>query len=281
MRMSKEEVVDNEPVFSYVYSNRNGVTAAEVSSHSVKCLQPSKYLNDEVIQFYTAYLINHLCPVEQVKKIHVFDNIFHKLLTDTFGDKLIDVNKWKCLDKWFGGIDIFEKDFLIFPVCQEEHWLAIIVCYPSEVREFDEKAPSPDSTDSRHRPVPGIIVLDSLGLNNRSITRYVRDFLDYEWRTRATVVKDFHHHNLEQYHPKLLKQTNSFDCGIFMLAYLKAFIKNSEKFYRHVRRNKETTSDTLNEMINDALVDCSRESMRNLITRTCEVKNYNADKNKD
>lgn len=265
---------DDGANLSYVYCNSNGATVAEVSSHSFKCLQPSKYLNDEVIQFYTAYLINDQCPGDLVKKVYVFDNIFHKLLTETFKDNEIDIPKWRSLDRWFNGTNIFEKDFLIFPVCKDEHWFAIIVCYPSEVRDWDHVLPSPASIESRSRPVPGIIVLDSLGLNNRTVTKHVRDFLDYEWRSRATVIKSFHYYDLEQYHPQLPKQTNAFDCGIFMLAYLKAFIRSPDKFYRHVRKNKKTGSETLNDLVNNALVDCSRESIRDLISRKCEVKKH-------
>lgn len=268
---SERVLRDKEPErYQFV---RNNIVEAELYHGSLKCLSPSRYLNDEVVQFYVKYLYHDYCSPELSRKIHIFDNIFHRKLGETFLKDQIEETKWRQLNKWMNSVDLFDKNFLIIPVCQEEHWFVIIVCYPSEVRDYDEGSASPDqSSDSRNRPVPGIIVMDSLGLNKKLATREVREFLDFEWRTRITVVKDFFYHNLEEFHPKLPKQTNAYDCGIFMLAYLKAFTKNPDRFYRHVRKCKNESSDVLNGMVNDALVDCSRESIKMLILRHCTDK---------
>jgi ubiquitin-like-specific protease 1C/D len=261
-----------------VYAPRHYPRTVELFVDNLKCLAPSTYLNDEVIQFYTAYLIAECCNAPQ--KMHVFDNLFHDRLRETFhGDinKPWEPTRWKQLKNWFSSVNIFEKDFLIFPICQQEHWLAIIVCYPNEVRDCDGHSTSPDSeSSSRNKPLPGIMILDSLGLKKPLLTSEVRYFLDFEWRTRFTVIKDFFYHNLPQYHPKLPKQTNAYDCGIFMLAYLKAFIETPERFYRLVRKSHDKEIEgELTEMINNSLTKCGREAIKTLIHRKCSTKPSN------
>lgn len=268
-----------------VYSSRNSSITFELFFDSLKYLAPNTYLNDEIIQFYTAFMMADCGGTS--KKMHVFDNLFHHLLCVMFEEKSTKSNKddadkhrawsmttWRQLENWYSNINIFEKDFLIFPVCQDSHWFAIVVCYPNEVRDCAQQSPSPESTSSsRNRPEPGIMILDSLGMDKTLMSVEVRYFLDFEWRTRCTVIKDFFYHNLEQYHPKLPKQTNAYDCGIFMFAYLRAFVHNPERFYSLVRkgRNKEAEEE-LTEMVNNALTLCGREAIKNLIRSRCHAK---------
>lgn len=247
----------------------------ELYASSLESLKPNQYLNDEIIQFYNAYLIKDQANNHIRDKFHVFDSYFHEQLTDLFPDdpkKPFDPEKWWKLRSWLGGVDIFEKDFLIFPICRENHWNAVIVCYPKEVRECDAKLMSPDSnTGSRSKPIAGIIFLDSLGCEKRILTSPIRYFLDLEWRTRSTVIKNFSYHNLEQYHPRLPKQTNSHDCGIFMLAYLRAFIGQPDRFYRLVRQGRDKEAETnLEQLVNNSLVNCGRAVIENLINQLCD-----------
>lgn len=257
----------------HVYKHKYGIV--ELHADSLKCLSSGMYLNDAIVQFYAAYLMNEVCRYDMASKIHVFDTIFHNRLKDTFTEKAVDPIKWKQLNKWFNGVDIFEKHFLIFPVCQEDHWIAIVVCYPSEVGHFEEDSLSPDqSSESKGKQVPGIIVMDSLGIYKQSVTKEVRDFLDFEWRTKSKKIKSFSYHNLDQYHPRLPKQTNAFDCGIFMLAYLKSFIIKPDKFYRYVRKGGKQLDENLSASIHTSLSESSREALKSLIYKVCKTRNY-------
>lgn len=279
---------DDKEAGKLVYTPRNSKTTVELFVDNLKCLAPNTYLNDEVVQFYTAYLLAECC--RSPKRMFVFDNLFHGLLRVMFEQKDMpgsqdskskpkawSITTWRQLENWYSNVNIFEKDFLIFPVCQESHWFAIVVCYPNEVRDFNAQSKSPDSESSwNNKPVPGVIILDSLGANNPLASNEVRYFLDFEWRTRCTVIKDFFYHELKQFQPKLPKQTNDSDCGIFMLAYLKAFVQDPEKFYELARkgRNKKAEAD-LAAMVNDSLSRCAREPIKNLIRRLCQGKRRN------
>ena len=221
--------------------------------------------------------MENVCSREYFKRIHIFDTLFYGQLKETFKRDHIDEHKWRKLKKWFSHFDIFEKDYLIVPICQDDHWFAIVVCHPNQVLDFDEGSPSPDqSSEPKGKERPGIIVMDSLNLKNKRVTREVREFLDYEWRAKLVKnIKDFSYHNLEQYHPNLIKQTNDYDCGIFMLAYFRSFVKQPDWFYEGIRKAHATKENELNSKlvqdIHTSLSDGSRGSIRKLIGEVCTV----------
>lgn len=295
----------------YIYEGLNHVV--EIYADNLKCLQPKAYLDDSVMRFFTAYLLKEIVNEETANSFHVFDSYFHSKLCETFnpepkkdqsqdssnGDSkksrskdryMIDHVKWKQLNKWFTGVDVFEKNFLIFPICQEEHWFVVIVCYPNEVeltleRNVREDVDSEDSDQIKPKPVPGLIVLDSLNqymnmsLNKWMITKSIRDFLDFEWRARFTTIKDFSYESMKQYHPNLPSQQNAYDCGVFTMAYLQAFAWNPEKFYRLVRNCCPTKSNSspplptyIAHSIGRCLEKCEREKIRDLIVKRCELR---------
>lgn len=289
---TKEREKENEEL--YEYRHKGGIV--ELHASSLKKLSAGHYLNDEIINFYLSYLLNEKCSKEMRPKIQVFDTYFYGVMKDVFsmtdqkainGDKksenneeenqaqnkklgVIDVNKWKLLSKWFSNSDIFDKSFLIFPVCELDHWFALIVCYPSYVANPE---PEPDSTsEGKTKHKAGIIIMDSLNMKSRFMTRELRDFLDFEWRNKGLTAKSFSYHNLEEYKPPLPRQTNAYDCGIFMLAYLMAFIKDPEKFYRQVRKGGDKLTPNLSTSVHNCISESSRESIKNLIPKVSKFK---------
>lgn len=267
---------------SFVYEHRFG--SVELHGDSLKCLKPNTYLNDNIIQFYSAYLLSDVCPEEFASRIHIFDSIFHdqlnKIFTTRRKDKDSEEKQWidgkklkQLLNKWLSNIDIFEKHYLIFPICMENHWFAIVVCHPSAVpdpesSDFSVKANTGGDTSilrNGNKQVPGIIVMDSLQRDRPLISRKVRMFLDFAWREKLKGVKNFFYHNLNEYCPVLPRQTNAFDCGLFVLAYIRCFIEQPERFYRLVRKNNEESNEMLKTKAESCLQETQRESIRTLI----------------
>ena len=39
---------------------------------------------------------------------------------------------YKGVARWTKG-DVFTKDFLLFPICENDHWSIAIICYPQRV----------------------------------------------------------------------------------------------------------------------------------------------------
>lgn len=279
-----------------VYKHKFGIV--ELHRQSLDCLKTGSYLSDNIIQFYSAFLLNEASDA-QAKRFHIFDTIFFEQLTKTFyllpPDYKIDVPKCRQLSKWYNGVDLFKKDFLIIPCCLDDHWFSIVICYPNnvepafrksnsfsqvEIQNSDEDEVFEDSVEdlsaldgqpetSSTKKTPCIIIMDSLNIKNRTISMRVRDFLDFEWRTKCSIVKKFSHHDLKDYFPSLPKQKNTYDCGIFMLLYLRCFMENPDKFYNLVITSDAASRIELKNMIRSVNGN-DRDSMKKLIIRVCK-----------
>lgn len=70
-------------------------------------------------------------------KIHVFSSFFYRRLSSA---KLSltpsnDGTKtgFDLIKSWTRKVNLFEKDFLIVPICENLHWFLSIICYPSKM----------------------------------------------------------------------------------------------------------------------------------------------------
>ena len=75
------------------------------------------------------------------------------------------------------AVNIFSKDILVFPICENSHWFLIVVVKPGLVT-------TPDETNNNGEPL--LIVLDSLGGSKTSAVKLIREYLAEEWRTRMS-----------------------------------------------------------------------------------------------
>lgn len=284
---SDDESPNNEDKgVRYVYTHRSG--KVELHPDNLKCLESSpedpdsqkKYLSDSIVNFYSAYLLNECVSKRNADRIHVFDSIFYDHLGQIFPQDLekdIDVAKWYRASKWYDDANIFKKDFLIFPICYEEHWFTIIVCYPGKARTIgtDIVKPHDASTESipeddRGDPLPGMIILDSLRLKQQKASMVLRDFLDFAWRDEMKPIKSFSHHSMPDYFPALPKQNNTYDCGIFMLLFLKAFVKQPDEFYRLARRNDRESQSDLRVKVSMFVGETPRQDILKLVKKLCK-----------
>lgn len=268
------DVVKRRTESQLVYKHNDKVV--ELHKKSLNCLDECKYLNDDVIQFYFAYLLSEICK-ETSDRIHIFDTIFYQEINKVFG-LVIDRRKLVESRKWYRGINIFAKDFLIVPICRESHWKVAIICYPNAVKPVvfsdtkinDIQSSNKQDRNSNEREVPSIVVMDSLGLKSREVSSKLRDFLDYEWRRtqyhKNNLIKRFSHCDMKDYYPRLPLQTNTYDCGLFMLVYTKCFLENPDEVYELIKSKDKN----LKEKIYQQLSKINRDSIRELIVeKTC------------
>lgn len=266
---SVREIDDSRLIYRHNYGT------VEIHTESLECLNPSNYLNDTIVQFYFAYLLKEVCSKQIASKVHIFDSIFYEQLEKVFEDDKIDSEKLQQIRKWYEGVDIFDKQFLIFPVCSDKHWFTIVVCYPYAVRPIvytskEEDSPDQSKHSTKDSEIPGIIIMDSLNLKTRKLTAKVRDFLDYEWRDRKTDIRRFSHTDLKDYFAPFPKQKNAYDCGIYMLMYIQCFFDmNPSVAYGLIRKSDSESSSRLKDAINELVEVNSRSKIRKLITRVC------------
>ena len=146
------------------------------------------------------------------------------------------------VERWTRGVDVFAKKFLLVPVVEDLHWSLAIVCHPGELakraiarerRELDVDA-TEDEDDADCPARPCVIHMDSLGMHDtKKIEKWLRCFLEMEWRKRHAGKEPFTLRerrasgppaDLLVATPKVPKQTNSCDCGVYTLRYGQEFL---------------------------------------------------------
>ena len=152
--------------------------------------------------------------------------------------------------RWTRNVDIFSKTYLVVPVNEHLHWSLAIVCNPSLTpsdvtqtftKVIDDETDAEDDAsalmeDECKQREPCIIVLDSLGTHNtRKVCQRVRHYLDHElYRQKHSIPRNKPVHvpeNARVYtpvtmptvRPRVPRQTNDVDCGVFLLKYFEQF----------------------------------------------------------
>ncbi|XP_039770407.1 sentrin-specific protease 7 isoform X2 [Ornithorhynchus anatinus] len=163
---------------------------------------------------------------------------------------------------WTRHINIFNKDYIFVPVNEESHWYLAVICFPwLEEAVFEEcpKQPSQQlqqdclkidhthcstsqlSTDSEdtqstmknkseaktHCKRPCILILDSLKASSVQNTVHIlREYLEVEWEVKWKTHREFNKSTMVDFCPKVPKQDNSSDCGLYLLQYVESFFKD-------------------------------------------------------
>ena len=156
-----------------------------LSVQDYKTLEHDIFLNDIIIDFYLTYLFSTVLTPEDRPTVHIFSTMFFKRLTTAplKASKANSFEKDTTLNQaqkrhirvkgWTKNVDLFEKNMIIIPICENSHWYLVIVIKPGLIR-----------LDAEQRSVKGepfVLVLDSMGDNKTTAVRYVREYLDQEW----------------------------------------------------------------------------------------------------
>ena len=69
--------------------------------------------------------------------------------------------------------------------------------------------------------------MDSLGGSRGKyrLSDPIRHFLTYEWKLKHGSEKSFTKDMMPDYHPRVPYQTNTSDCGLYVLQYVETFLK--------------------------------------------------------
>lgn len=242
--------------------NKKSHDSVQVTKADSVCLEGQNFLNDNVISFYLRYVQHEIIGRQTFEQVLVFDSFFFFKIKSFFSREIQKQNDqdYSRIRKWFQSSDIFKKDFLVFPVCENYHWFLVIVCYPEQVQHVtcfaDEEYEDEIATT---RKTPGIIVLDSLRTQEvKNFTKPIRDFLYHEWRYKMNAddsvpVKKFDCNSLTEKWPTIPRQQNGYDCGIFILAYCQYFLRSPHRAYSLIMCEDKTDTefcDDINKILN-------------------------------
>ncbi|CAN6201606.1 unnamed protein product [Urochloa humidicola] len=220
---SAEETSNNQDAKKLYYPSREHPDSVEISSDDIRCLQPESLLSSPIMNFYIMYLQGPMSSIIRRRgEYHIFNTYFFSKL-EAMTSKADKTTYFLKLRRWWKGVDIFEKAYILLPVHAETHWSLVIICMPTKE----------DQTG------PIILHLDSLKFHSsRLIFNVVSRFLKEEWNYlngnvssaecpfRDTVWKNFPR-KIEKKTIEVPQQENDYDCGLFVLYYMQRFIQEA------------------------------------------------------
>jgi sentrin-specific protease 1 len=104
---------------------------AMVEFKDIYKLLPETWLNDEIINFYMALLMDRAATStsDTLPSIHCFNTFFCSTLRDQGYDKV---------KRWTKKVDIFSKQLLLIPINRSYHWtLGVIDFHKKQVLVYD------------------------------------------------------------------------------------------------------------------------------------------------
>lgn len=169
-----------------------------------KCLDYQSMITNGIMDFYLRYIFEDVMSEEQQKKVHFYDTNFYSLLaTDahyagwTEGENKNLTAEKKRYEKVKNldcnrNVDIFQKDFIVIPLIDREHWFLAIVCFPSINGAFtkdgnavaqDQAKRDKKNKDENLPPIKQscILIFDSVpdGSGRRAkAVRFIKGFLE-------------------------------------------------------------------------------------------------------
>lgn len=237
-----------------------GKNRATVDDDDILRLDEGEFLNDNLVSFYLRYLQDRLerDQPELLKKVYIFSTFFFEKLRSTKGK----IN-YEGVRAWTAKVDLFSHDYVIVPVNEHAHWYLAIICnVPNALEGIPGQADvevmdvSPDSPVPRSSPrhcanpsqptssktgrkapssggsqkldprQPKIVTLDSLGSQHPPTCKALKDYLVEEARDKRGVDLVMIPNGMKA--REIPQQDNFCDCGVFVLGYVEAFLKDPD-----------------------------------------------------
>ncbi|PON59331.1 Ulp1 protease family, C-terminal catalytic domain containing protein [Parasponia andersonii] len=207
------------------YPSRDDLEAVEISYADFDCLAPQCYLTSTIMNFYMRYLQKHASPTTMaMHDCHFFNTYFYNKLKEAVSNKgRSKDNFFSKFRRWWKGVNIFQKEYILIPINEDLHWSLVIICIP----------------DKKEESGPIVLHLDSLGLHSsRSVFRNIKSFLKEEWQylDQEASCSDlpFAHSIWRQLPNRIVDKTiavpqqkNEYDCGLFVLFFMERFIEDA------------------------------------------------------
>ncbi|RDL36391.1 uncharacterized protein BP5553_05743 [Venustampulla echinocandica] len=105
-----------------------GRNKANVDKPDIERLDEGEFLNDSLINFYIRWLQHGLekSRPDLAKRIYFQNSFFYERLTSSAKGRR-GIN-YEAVQRWTAKVDLFEKDYIVVPVCENLHWYVAIIC---------------------------------------------------------------------------------------------------------------------------------------------------------
>ncbi|XP_019421769.1 PREDICTED: ubiquitin-like-specific protease 1D isoform X2 [Lupinus angustifolius] len=207
------------------YPTRDDPECVEVCYKDIDCLAPEGYLTSTIMNFYIRYLKQQASLANRLlSDYHFFNTFFYKKLKEAVSNKQSDRERFFAkFRRWWKGVNIFQKPYILIPIHEDLHWSLIIICIP----------------DKEDESGPIILHLDSLGLHSsksvfNNIKSYLLDeknYLDKENLSSdvpiAEKIWNWLPRRIDTQPIAVPQQKNESDCGLFVLYFIQRFIEEA------------------------------------------------------
>jgi len=205
-------------------------------------LDDETWINDDVLHFAISWIMRDASYLLQVK---TFDSYFMDTLLRDERDGVRSVEKWTRNKR--GNLNVFEKRRIFIPINADgTHWILYVVVNPGKIEQQD------DADDAENTYHCCILKFDSLetgrggihgNAENDTYYQLIIKWLNCEWNAARPTEPHrqlFNQDSCHLYQPRIQCQTDSHNCGVYMLFYFVAMLK-----LRHVDFTlQQTEADT-------------------------------------
>lgn len=224
--IDEEENVDESMKGTKIYfPQRDHPNSVEICYTDMECLAPEAYLTSTIMNFYIRYLQQPTSTTENDRcSYQFFTTYFYEKLKAAVQNTKNDMEKkYDKLRRWWNCENIFEKAYIFLPINENHHWSLVIICNPDKEDECG----------------PILLHLDSLGFHiSSSIFEIVRRFLEKEWAYLnnketspnypiADRIWKVLPQRIEEKVLMVPQQKNDYDCGLFVLFFIRRFIEDA------------------------------------------------------
>lgn len=173
------------------------------------------------MNFYIQYLQRQVLLTTDY---HFFNTYFYKKLKEAVSYKQSDRDViFAKFRRWWKGVNIFQKAYVLIPIHEDLHWSLVIICIP----------------DKEDESGPILLHLDSLGLHSsKSVFDNIKSYLIEEknYMDREDVSSDVSiadriwkclPRRIECHIITVPQQKNEYDCGLFVLYFIERFMEEA------------------------------------------------------
>lgn len=198
-------------------------------------------VNDSIVDFFLMFAADSVGQ-DLLSSSHVFSSFFYTKLSSKV--KIRKTFVLPSADKRYAGaskftrkVDIFKKKFLFIPVCRSGHWFLALVYNLPILHVANKRRGNDDSA------VAPILMIDSIvyGSDRENFScdpsprdqeaELIRGFIRCEWMAKMNVhgssssPPNFTSKSMPIVYPKVPQQENGYDCGVFVMLFFEAFVK--------------------------------------------------------
>merc|ERR1719318_1914137 len=183
-------------------------------------LNTATFLNDVIVDFYLDYLVREKMSAQLEGKVFIFSSYFFKRLTadPAEGSTMAIVERDSKLSlaqkrhrrvlNWTKSIKLSQQNLVIFPICKDSHWF-LVTAVMTRDRSF-------------------LVVMDSLGGENREVVDLIKEYLVIELNMEEGNTNVEEMKQMEVVRSCLPQQDNYTDCGLYLLHYVEKMLERPQ-----------------------------------------------------